>query len=152
MSYKALLHNIVPGVPNDYTFYTLVILGGILLLLWNIVPKVYSIFESLRKSINSYESLYKKSDFHETDLVSLKKAADENSSRIVQLQKMSAKQQRYIEDSLEEREMILRSLLGILRGLQEVGVKGSTDSIESELNEYLVKKSHKTDRANYYED
>lgn len=142
----------MPGVPNDYTFYTLVILGGILLLLWNIVPKVYSIFESLRKSINSYESLYKKSDFHETDLISLKKTADENSSRIVQLQKMSAKQQRYIEDSLEEREMILRSLLGILRGLQEVGVKGSTDSTENELNEYLVKKSHKTDKATYYED
>ncbi len=53
------------------------------------------------------------------------------------------RQQKYVEDSLEERELILKSLLGVVQGLQEIGANGPTKRAESDIQDFLLKKSHK---------
>ena len=44
---------------------------------------------------------------------------------------------------MEERELIIRSLLGVVQGLQEVGANGPTKKTEKEIQDYLVRKAHK---------
>jgi len=46
-------------------------------------------------------------------------------------------------DSLEEREIIMRSLLGIIEGLQEMGANGPTKAAQAEITEYLNRKTHR---------
>lgn len=47
------------------------------------------------------------------------------------------------QDDLEEREIIMRSLLGIIEGLQEIGANGPTKAAQSEIKEYLNRKAHR---------
>ena len=46
-------------------------------------------------------------------------------------------------DSLEEREILMQALLGVLGGLQEIGANGTTQEAEREIREYLNRKAHK---------
>lgn len=48
-------------------------------------------------------------------------------------------------DDLEEREIIMRSLLGIIEGLQEIGANGPTKAAQKEIMDYLNRKTHKAD-------
>lgn len=43
---------------------------------------------------------------------------------------------------VEELEIIMRALLGVLRGLQEQGANGPTKEAETEIQEYLTRKAH----------
>lgn len=45
-------------------------------------------------------------------------------------------------NSLEEREIIMRALLGILEGMDELGVDGATKESKREINQYLSRQSH----------
>jgi len=49
-------------------------------------------------------------------------------------------------DSLEEREIIMRSLLGIIEGLQEIGANGPTKAAQVEIREYLNRKAHRAEK------
>lgn len=50
--------------------------------------------------------------------------------------------------SLEERELIMNALIGVLRGLQELGSNGPTKQSEHELMEFLNNRAHDHDEHN----
>lgn len=50
--------------------------------------------------------------------------------------------------SLEERELIMNALIGVLRGLQELGSNGPTKQSEHELMEFLNNRAHDQDEHN----
>ncbi len=62
--------------------------------------------------------------------------------RLNGLEKEKARTRRVLEDSLEEREIIMRALLGALGGLQELGANGQTKKAVAEINDYLNQKAH----------
>lgn len=117
-----------------------------MLLVIKVFPTISRWFNSWRKSINAYEDLQKQVDKNTEDIQAINNKISRDYTRINQLQNLTVKQKKYIDESLEEREIILRSLLGIVQGLQEVGANGPTKVVEKEIQEYLVKKSHKTDQ------
>ena len=55
-----------------------------------------------------------------------------------QLEKAKASQ----TDEMEELEIIMQALLGILKGMQEHGMNGPTKDAEARITEYLTKKAH----------
>ena len=63
--------------------------------------------------------------------------------RINEIEKMQKKHERTQDDSQEELEVIMRALLGVLRGMQEQGTNGPTKTAEAELQDYLNRKAHK---------
>lgn len=67
--------------------------------------------------------------------------------RINGLEKEKVRTRRVLEESLEEREIIMRALLGALGGLQELGADGVTKSAEAEINNYLNRKAHSTETS-----
>lgn len=50
--------------------------------------------------------------------------------------------------SLEERELIMNALIGVLRGLQELGSNGPTKQSEHELMEFLNNRAHDQNEHN----
>jgi len=49
------------------------------------------------------------------------------------------------QESLEEQAIVMRSLLAIIEGLQEIGADGPTKTAQAEIMEYLNRKSHQTE-------
>lgn len=49
------------------------------------------------------------------------------------------------EDSLEERQILMEAMLGVLGGLQEIGANGCTKSAETTIRNYLNRKAHDKD-------
>ena len=50
--------------------------------------------------------------------------------------------------SLEERELIMNALIGVLRGLQELGSNGPTKQSEHEFMEFLNNRAHDQNEHN----
>jgi|GEM_PF-3582030 len=63
-------------------------------------------------------------------------------TRLNALEKEYAYSRRLLDESLEEREIIMRALLGALGGLQELGANGPTKKAVAEINNYLNRKAH----------
>lgn len=66
--------------------------------------------------------------------------------RINELKIESARNRRMVNESLEERQIIMRALLGALGGLQQLGANGPTKKAEAEINEYLNRKAHSAEK------
>lgn len=129
-------------VPVQYVFYTALALIIIFLFILRFAPTGIKWFNTVRKRANHWEELEKSIKDNGEHLEKIDKKVESDYERLNQLQTITENQQRYINDSLEERELIVRSLFGVIKGLQELGANGPTKSAESELNAYLVKKSH----------
>lgn len=138
------VRNITEMVSVEYLISTVIVLVALGVFLTKIAPVLKDILDFYRKFVNKYEGLQDQINKNTEDIVMIKEKVSNESMRVNQLQAYTAKQQKYISESLEEREIMLRSLLGIIRGLQEVGANGSTKGVEEELQDYLVKKSHKS--------
>lgn len=138
------VRNITEMVSVEYLISAVIVLVALGVFLTKIAPVLKDILDFYRKFVNKYEGLQDQINKNTEDIVMIKEKVSNESTRVNQLQAYTAKQQKYIQESLEEREIMLRSLLGIIKGLQEVGANGSTKGVEEELQSYLVKKSHKS--------
>lgn len=137
-------------VPVQYIVWTVLVLLAVIVIIYKCYPKIKSWFETARKAENKREDIDELLEKHNKELEELKqeiqkinKKLSNNQSEISKIEEITMKQQQYIEDSMEERELIIRSLLGVVQGLQEVGANGPTKKAEKEIQDYLVKKAHK---------
>lgn len=78
----------------------------------------------------------------EERLTAIENKLNNDYSRINEIERQSRRNQRMAEESLEEREIIMRALLGALGGLQELGANGVTHAAEAEIRDYLNRKAH----------
>ena len=129
-------------VPVQYVVYTALSLILIFMVILRFAPIGIKWFNTIRKRADHWDELEKFVKDTRENLEKIDKKVDNDYERLNKLQTITENQQRYIDDSLEERELIVRSLFGVIKGLQELGANGPTKAAESELNAYLVKKSH----------
>lgn len=78
----------------------------------------------------------------EQRLATIEEKLNRDYSRMNELEHESRRNRRMAEESLEEREIIMRALLGALGGLQELGANGVTHAAEAEIRDYLNRKAH----------
>lgn len=78
----------------------------------------------------------------EQRLATIEEKLNNDYSRMNDLERESKRNRRMAEESLEEREIIMRALLGALGGLQELGANGVTHAAEAEIRDYLNRKAH----------
>lgn len=78
----------------------------------------------------------------ETDVGEIKEKLNRDYDRINELVAKQKHYQTLVEDSLEEREIIMEALLGALGGLQELGANGPTKEAEGKIRAYLNKQAH----------
>lgn len=145
-------------VPTEYVVYTTIVVIALVIACIKFFPILKSWFEAARTKVNTYEELQKMINNHTEQINGLKDSINDINDKmgndyrqIKQIREMTVKQQKYIDDSMEERELIVRSLLGIIQGLQELGANGPTKAAESDIKEYMVKKSHEVSKLNFDE-
>ncbi len=136
------MESIIKFVPIQHTTYTVLVLVGIGIACVKYVPILLSWFNTARIKANEFENISKAIEKNTAEIELINQKIGRDYARINHIMQIVEKQQRHIEDSLEERELILRSLLGLAQGLQEIGANGPTKSVESEIQSYLLKKSH----------
>lgn len=91
----------------------------------------------------SEKTLEKRLGGIENDVKEIKEKLDRDYKRINLLEAKIEKTKTAQANTSEELEIIMRALLGVLRGLQEKGTNGPTKDAEAEIQEYLNKKAHK---------
>lgn len=129
-------------VPLEYLFYTLLVIAVVAVVLSKLIPWLRAEFvkESLdKKRLDDLERIV------ESNTMSIKeinRRLDSDSNSIHEISSALHKYHDYMNDSLDERELIIKSLLGIVKGLQELGADGPTVEVENELNQYLLDKTH----------
>ena len=79
----------------------------------------------------------------ESDVRQIKEKLDRDYTRLNDMERWKLSVQRLAADSLEEREILMQALLGVLGGLQEIGANGPTKEAESKIRNYLNTKAHK---------
>lgn len=78
----------------------------------------------------------------EERLTTIEEKLTRDYDRINVIEKESRRNKQMAAASLEEREIIMRALLGALGGLQELGANGPTQAAEAEIRDYLNRKAH----------
>lgn len=132
------------GVPLQYVIYTLIVVVVLVLAIIKVFPVISKWFNILKDKSNKYEELQKQVKKNSEDIQSINQKINKDYARLNELHKLTIKQQKYINESLEERELILRSILCVVQGLQEIGANGPTKQAEVEIQAYLLKKSHRS--------
>ena len=81
----------------------------------------------------------------ETDVKDIKAKLERDYTRISDMERWRVSMERMIADSLEEREILMQAMLGVLGGLQEIGANGPTKKAEEQIRLYLNRKAHMPD-------
>lgn len=89
--------------------------------------------ESIRKELSNINK--------RLDAIDVKLTRDYD--RINEVEKETFRNREMMEQSLEEREILMKAMLAALEGLQELGANGPTKAASKELQEYLNLQAHK---------
>lgn len=81
----------------------------------------------------------------ETDVKEIKTKLERDYNRLNDIERWRGGMERMIADSLEEREILMQAMLGVLGGLQEIGANGPTKKAEEQIRNYLNRKAHMPD-------
>lgn len=79
------------------------------------------------------------------DIREINQKLDRDHNRLNGMENWKRRYQKLAEESLHEREIIMRGTLGCLRGLQELGANGPTQEAVNEINTYLNRQAHNND-------
>ena len=121
---------------------TVVVVVSLILLAIKVIPLIVNVFQKARTTVNDYEQLHKDMEGVKCSIECIEKRISENGIITSKVQEVLDNQQKFVEDSLEEREIILKSLLGVIQGLQEMGANGPTKKAEKDIQIFLIEKSH----------
>lgn len=138
-----MVEEIMKHVPKDYAVLWLIMALAVVVGLVIFIPKVWKGFNKMRGYVNDLEAILESAKKNSRDIDNLSRKIEQDYQRLNYLEAATKDQQDYIDDSLRERELILKSLLGVIRGLQEIGANGPTKKSEQEIEEYLLEKAHK---------
>lgn len=143
------MEEIIQNVPTQYIIYTVIVLCAVVVFCIKAAPSVIKAFNSMRFKVNHLESLEKAIEKNTSNIELINQKIGRDFARLNATEKAIERQEKYTLDSLEERELILRSLLGVIQGLQEIGANGPTKKAEAEIQAYLLRRSHDIDRSSH---
>ena len=81
----------------------------------------------------------------EADISQIKKKLDLDYDRLNDMERWKKSMEQIVTESLEEREILMQAMLGVLGGLQELGANGPTKKAEEQIRLYLNRKAHMPD-------
>lgn len=112
------------------------------LLIYKSWPDIKSALDSWRTHENDREGISTSIKRHEEEIEKINEKLERDYVAINEMRKTLNVQRKVTEESLEEREIIMRSLLGVLKGLQEIGANGPTKEAQAEIEAYINKQAH----------
>jgi hypothetical protein len=79
----------------------------------------------------------------ESDIKQIKENLDRDYHRLNEMERWRGGIQKMGEESLEEREILMQAMIGVLGGLQELGANGPTKSAKAGIQDYINRQAHK---------
>ena len=79
----------------------------------------------------------------EADIRQIKDKLAVDYARLNDMDKWKKSMDRVVTESLEEREILMQAMLGVLGGLQELGANGPTEEAKETIQTYINKQAHK---------
>lgn len=110
-------------------------------------PRAWSAFNFARKKVNYTEEIIDMVKKHEGEIYGKKginEKLDRDYERLNDMDKILKRHAEEARESREEMQIIIESLLGILKGLQEIGANGPTKEAQKKIEDYMIEKSHET--------
>lgn len=114
----------------------------VILLIYKSWPDIKKALNSWRTHENDREGLSTSVKRHDEEIEKINEKLDRDYVAINEMRKSLNLQKKVTEESLEEREIIMKSLLGVLKGLQEIGANGPTKEAQAEIEAYINKQAH----------
>ena len=136
---------ILETVPTENIIYTVITVICIIAILVRIIPVVAEWFNAARAEANELENMVTQIEANAKAIKMLESRLNKQGDNLSVITSVINRQQHIIDASLEERGIMMRSLLGVVKGLQELGANGPTKKVEHELQDYLVRQSHQRD-------
>lgn len=94
------------------------------------------------KVTSSLEGVQGRLEELEATLDEMNKKLERDYYRLNTLEEDQRMDKKIQKETLEENEVIMRALLGMIGGLQELGANGPTREAEREIKDYLNRKAH----------
>lgn len=82
----------------------------------------------------------------EEDVRKIKEKLDLDYGRLNDMEKWRKSMEQIAAESLEEREILMQAMLGILGGLQELGANGHTKDAISTIHDYINRQAHRREK------
>ena len=76
---------------------------------------------------------------------------DRDYEAINEIKKELRRQGKENVDSMEERQLLMSSMLAVLDGLEQLGTNGMTKDARRDLQDYINRKAHKPHEAEHYQ-
>lgn len=124
-----------------------VIMGTlVLLLIWKCWPDAKAALNHWRNRENQKESLEATVKRHDKEITEINDKLGRDYEALNRIEKTMRAQKKSMEESLEEREILMKGLLACLKGLQELGTNGVTKEAQGEIEAYINKQAHEPRR------
>lgn len=82
----------------------------------------------------------------EADVRQIKEKLDRDYGRLNDMERWKKTIEQVVAESLEEREILMQAMLGVLGGLRQLGANGPTEEATDTINRYINKQAHKRER------
>ena len=79
----------------------------------------------------------------EKDISEIKQKLDIDYTRLNDMDRWKKSMEQIVTESLEEREILMQAMLGVLGGLQELGANGPTEDAKHTIQTYINKQAHR---------
>ena len=79
----------------------------------------------------------------EEDVRQIKEKLDRDYGRLNDMERWRKSMEQIAAESLEEREILMQAMLGVLGGLQELGANGPTQEAKDTIQRYINKQAHR---------
>ena len=81
-----------------------------------------------------------------TDVKQIKEKLDRDYGRLNDMERWKKTIEQVVAESLEEREILMQAMLGVLGGLQELGANGPTQEATDTIHRYINKQAHRREK------
>lgn len=82
----------------------------------------------------------------EADIREIKGKLEHDYIRLNDMDQWKKNVDRVVAESLEEREILMQAMLGVLGGLQELGANNQTEEAIEQIHTYINKQAHRRDK------
>ena len=136
------MNNLFSLTTESFIFQWVIVAILVILLIYKSWPDIKKALNSWRTHENDREGLSTSVKRHDEEIEKINEKLDRDYIAINEMRKSLNLQKKVTEESLEEREIIMKSLLGVLKGLQEIGANGPTKEAQAEIEAYINKQAH----------
>ncbi|WP_024346603.1 hypothetical protein [Lacrimispora indolis] len=133
----------IEGVSDTFAVQWLIVAAALGLFTYKAYPPVKKKFEEWRAKRNKEENAETTLQTCEAEIKVINEKLGRDYARLNKIDEAMAQQAKNDADSLEERELIISSLLGIVKGLRELGANGPTKEVQHNIEDYLVRRAHR---------